>query len=399
MIDAAKKPKTVLVGDELSDICEIADILKSDGISEILYVKSISEEIRIACEAIPDILICLFNPVLDYTEFFRSIKDNAGVSPPAVIFIFDKAEDSEIAMILELGADDFIEKSLCRQVLIPKARFLADIKNLREELKNEQRKVKEAKALLLKNFKNFKELTAILLKILEVRIPGTSDRAEKAKVIAEYLTEKLGIEEEKRRKIVFAAILRELGKVGLPDDIAGKDYKDLSAEALNVYKQYTTVGSMIISTMTGFRESADAVYHQLENYDGSGFPDGLMGDQIHVGAKILRAIALLEHLSHMSLSANETADHVRNVMNKVLDRKIANLVIEFVLDRGNKTDCGRIKISLDKLKTGMVIADDVYAASGIKLIPKGVKVQEKMIEVIMTRNSMDPVIGGIYIEC
>jgi hypothetical protein len=86
-------------------------------------------------------------------------------------------------------------------------------------------------------------------------------------------------------------------------------------------------------------------------------------------------------------------------MNKIIEKRIANLLIEFLLDKDRNTDCTRKKISLDGLKVGMVIAEDVFAASGIKLIPKGVKVKEKMIDVMMARNNMDPIIGGIYIEC
>ena len=399
MIDAVKKPKTVVVSDDPLNISEIASILNSYNIFEVWQAKSLFEGIRIAGETIPDILICIYNPDRDYTEFFRCIKDDTGASSPAILFVFDGAEESEIAVILELGADDFIEKSLCRQVLLAKMQFLLSIKSLRGELGNERRRLQEAKALLFKYFKNFKELTSILLKILEVRIPGTSDRAETAKVIAEYLTERLGIKDEERQNIIFGAILHELGKVGLPDEIAGKDHNNLPAESLSVYQQYTTVGSMIISTMTGFKESADAVYHQLENYDGSGFPDGLMGNEIHVGAKIIRAIVLLEQLRAQGLSAQEIVDRVRLAINKIIEKKIANLLIEFLLDKDRNLDCTRKKISLDSLKAGMVIAEDIFAASGIKLIPKGVKVKEKMIEIIMARNNMDPIIGGIYIEC
>jgi response regulator RpfG family c-di-GMP phosphodiesterase len=399
MTGTVKNLKIILACDDPTGTAEITDIIKGLGISEIRHAKSIFEGMKTAIDAAADIMICFYNPEYDYLEFFESIQGNPGALLPPILFVFDKADETEIAAIMELGADDFIEKSLCGHLLFLKLLSLAHARNRKEELRNEKKRVKDAKALLLKNFKNFKELTAILLKILEIRIPGASDRAEKAKTVAEYLTEKLGMEEEKRRKIVFAAVLHELGKVGLPDGIAGKDYKELSPEELAVYKQYTTVGSMIISTMTGFKESADAVYHQLENHDGSGFPGGLMGDQIPIGAKILRAVALLEHLANQGLSPQETADNIRHFMNRTLDRRIANLVIEFVLDKGQKADCTRIKVPLDKLKTGMVIAEDVYAASGIKLLPKGMKVQEKMIEVIMERNSMDPIIGGIYIEC
>ena len=123
-------------------------------------------------------------------------------------------------------------------------------------------------------------MTAILLKILEVRIPGASDRAETAKAMAEFFAHRLILDDEERRQTVFAAVFHEMGKIGLPDDVICKYYCTLPAALVPVYQQHATVGSMIISTITGYRESAEAVYHQLENYDGSGFPDELMGEEI-----------------------------------------------------------------------------------------------------------------------
>jgi hypothetical protein len=256
-------------------------------------------------------------------------------------------------------------------------------------------------ALYERNFKNFKQLTSILLGILEIRIPGARDRADTAKAVAEFLTERLGIESGNRQNIIFGAILHELGKIGLPDEIVGKHYNTVSAEMLTVFQNYTTIGTVILSTMTGYRESAEAVHHQLENYDGSGFPDGLMGNEITVGARILRAIVFQEDLQASGFPTEIIIDRIRHAMHTILDIKIANLLIEFLQEQSEKTrtDCNRLKISLDRLKTGMVIAEDVFAASGIKLIPKGVKVKEKMIEVLMARNNADPIIGGIYVYC
>jgi len=170
---------------------------------------------------------------------------------------------------------------------------------------------------------------------------------------------------------------------------------------LTVFQNYTTIGAVIISTMTGYRESAEAVHHQLENYDGSGFPDGLMGNDINIGARILRAIVFQEDLHAGGFSTEVVIDRIRLSMHTILDTKIANLLIEFLQERNEKTKtgCNRLKISLDRLKVGMVIAEDVFAASGIKLITKGVKVKEKMIGVMMARNNADPVISGIYIDC
>jgi len=132
-------------------------------------------------------------------------------------------------------------------------------------------------------------LTSILLKILEVRIPGASDRAEMAKAAAEFLGRKLAMTPEWQKIITFAALLHELGKVGLPDEVAGKHYITVPQASARVFHQYATVGSMILMTVTGFKESADDVYHQLENYDGSGFPSDLVkGEALPLGSRLLK---------------------------------------------------------------------------------------------------------------
>lgn len=399
MINSEKKQIILVVNDDLPSPGAIEEILKRDGAFDVCLALSVSEGIRIACEIKPDLLICFWKVFENFIDICRQIQNDTDPFPPAFLLLSDGADGTDIVKCLELGADDYIDDSLCNQVLIPKVRYLLSTRSLSEELRDQQIQLEDMNALYERNFKNFKQLTSILLGILEIRIPGARDRAETAKAVAEFLTDKLGIESGERQNIIFGAIIHELGKIGLPDEIVGKQNNTVSAEMLTVFQNYTTIGAVIISTMTGYKESAEAVHHQLENNDGSGFPDGLMGDEIHVGARIIRAIVLLEQLRAQGLSAQEIVDRVRLAINKIIEKRIANLLIEFLLDKDRNTDCTRKKISLDRLKVGMVIAEDVFAASGIKLIPKGVKVKGKMIEVMMARNNMDPIIGGIYIEC
>jgi hypothetical protein len=57
----------------------------------------------------------------------------------------------------------------------------------------------------------------------------------------------------------------------------------------------------------------------------------------------------------------------------------------------------KYKVRIGELEAGMVIAEDIYAASGVKLIPKGITLQEHMLQVLIERNSWDPIIGGVYV--
>jgi len=154
---------------------------------------------------------------------------------------------------------------------------------------------------------------------------------------------------------------------------------------------------MIISTITGFKESANVIYHQFENYDGSGIPDALIGVEISIGAKIMRAIVFQEELYRAGLSTEGVIGRIKSSLNKALDPHIADYLINFLEERDKSLLANKSRLSLDELKEGMTLAEDVYSANGIKLLPKGVTIQGKMIKILNERNSSDPIIGGIYV--
>lgn len=228
-------------------------------------------------------------------------------------------------------------------------------------------------------------------------MPGASDRAETARAIADFLTQRLGLRDEKRKHIVFAALVHEIGKIGLPDEMACKHFCNLPAHLAPVFQQHVTVGSMVISTITGYRETAEAVYHQLQNWDGSGFPGELMGDEIPIGARILRAIVFQEELRAEGLPSDAIVERIRSAMHSILDQRIANLVIEFLSIHKHQVDTNEVKVPIDELVPGMLIAEDVFAASGVKLLPKGIELQEKTLSLLLERNETDPIVGGVYV--
>ena len=384
----------LVVDDDTQAMRSIADIVRADPSFDVREAPGALQGLNLALQMVPDLIICGFRALSDCIDFMLKIKERHTVPPlPTFLIIYERSEFPDFARGLEQGADDYIERSLCIKVLLPKVRTLLQNGGLREEIRREKQQLEEANELLERNFR---ELTSILLKILEVRIPGTNDRAETAKEAAEFLSNKLDIKKEGRKNLIFGALMHEMGKVGLPDDMAMKHHNTVPPGSLRLYQQYATVGSMIVSTITGFKDAADAVYHQLENYDGTGFPDGLMGEEIPLAARVLRAIVYAEEACAQGQSTEDAVEKIRFAMHSILDPKVANPIIEFLLDRRRK-DGDKLKIPIESLQVGMVVADDVYAASGVKLLPKGVKLHEKVIALLVERNKTDPIIGGVYV--
>lgn len=105
-------------------------------------------------------------------------------------------------------------------------------------------------------------------------------------IYTEALAEILKIEPELKKAVVRAALVHDIGKVGILDTITGKPGR-LTAEEYGLMKQHPVIGVDILSKMEEFNSLLPIVRHHHEAWDGNGYPDGLKGEQIPPGARIL----------------------------------------------------------------------------------------------------------------
>ena len=218
-----------------------------------------------------------------------------------------------------------------------------------------------------------------------------------AKLIAEHICEKLDIPEDIKQKIVFGAQLHEIGGIALPDNIADKSLDTVSPGEKATFNQYPVTGSSVVSAISNFRCASDAICRQLENYDGTGTPDGLIAEEIFIGARIIRSIVFQEELFKKGCPKEEIIQEIRQSANKIIAPSVATFLAEFIIESDKDYSVNKYKVRVGELGAEMVIAEDVYAASGVKLIPKGIRLQEHMLQVPMERSSRDPIIGGVYV--
>ena len=383
----------LIVDDSPSALKLLSALLSKDQAYQIYQADNAEEGIRIARDVRPDIIISdYYMPGKDGLEFCREIKNDTELSN--IIFILLTAETDIAKKIegLEGGVDDYIEKTISTKVLLGKVKAFLKIKALQNELTQEKQKLQAANEQLKKNFK---ELVVVLLKILEMQIPGAGDRADTARAIAKYIAGKLELDEEKKKNIIFGAVLHEIGKIGLPEKLLKSDLSSLEPHTIELYYRFPVIGSIIVSAFTGYSDAAYDVCHQCENFDGSGVPDGLMKDEIAIGAKILRAIIFQEELFMMGLPSQEVIEQIRSAMNTKLDPVISTYLVNYLMENEKGSSISKNKVQVEELKAGMVLEEDLYSASGIKILPKGIMLTKRMVEIILERNIVDPIVGGV----
>lgn len=130
------------------------------------------------------------------------------------------------------------------------------------------------------------ETLRVLAKTLDERDAYTFAHSSHVALYAAKIAEKLGLNAEKIDEIEMAGYVHDLGKVGIEDRILYKAGK-LTNEEYEIIKKHPVTGHMLIKNLKPYKKCAEYVLHHHEHIDGGGYPDGMPGDNIPLGARIL----------------------------------------------------------------------------------------------------------------
>jgi diguanylate cyclase (GGDEF)-like protein/putative nucleotidyltransferase with HDIG domain len=116
----------------------------------------------------------------------------------------------------------------------------------------------------------------------------TGEHSERVSELAAEVAAALGLDEREVERVRGAALLHDIGKVGIPDDILRKG-SDLTEPEWRTMREHPVIGERIVRTIPGLGPVARIVRHEHERWDGTGYPDGLSADEIPIGARIIFA--------------------------------------------------------------------------------------------------------------
>jgi PAS domain S-box-containing protein/putative nucleotidyltransferase with HDIG domain len=133
------------------------------------------------------------------------------------------------------------------------------------------------------------QMVLALARATDARDEYTGDHSERLAALADGVARALDLPEKEVKDIRWAALLHDIGKIGAPDHILRKP-GPLTQQEWVVMQQHPVVGERILLPVERMKEVAQIVRHHQEKWDGTGYPDGLRGEAIPLGARILAVI-------------------------------------------------------------------------------------------------------------
>jgi putative two-component system response regulator len=196
---------------------------------------------------------------------------------PVVLLTSLNGEADRIHGIM-CGADDFLNKPVNKHELLARVHSLVRLKHFTDELDN-------AEAVLFS-----------LALSIEAKDPYTEGHCDRLSRYSVALAEKLGLPEDLRVALRRGGLIHDIGKLAVPESILLKP-GPLTPEERKIMEGHTVAGERICAPLRSFRHVLPIIRHHHEKLDGSGYPDGLKGEQIPVTARILQVTDIYDALT------------------------------------------------------------------------------------------------------
>jgi len=261
--------KILIVDDESGARAALEFLLRREGF-EVRDAADGASAIQECATFRPDlILLDIMMPGMDGFEVCRHIKATPETRLTPVVLITGLSDTEDRIMGINAGADDFLSKPIDLNELLARTRSLLRLKQYTDELEN-------AEAVLFS-----------LAHSIEARDPYTHGHCERLAEMSARMGERLGVPEEQIKALRRAGVVHDIGKVAVPDSILLKP-GPLTADETKVMQKHPVVGERICAPLKTFRLVLPIIRHHHEKHNGTGYPDGLRGEDIPLTARILQ---------------------------------------------------------------------------------------------------------------
>ena len=280
---------------------EFAVYEAADGAEAELLIEKYGDELSL-------ILLDLVMPEKSGIEVLMHMKETGMVNRVPVIVITGESTAESDEKVYEYGAADIIYKPFASRVVMRRSMNIIELYEQRNDMEKAlERKTREVMEFQRKLERNNEFLINALSSVVEFRSLESGEHIQRVRSFSRIILEKwkeihpeCGFSDEDIELMVEASALHDIGKIGIPDKILLKPGK-LTAEEFEIMKTHTTIGCDLLERFKQedsdfYRYCRDICRYHHERYDGKGYPDGLVGDEIPIWAQIVSVVDVYDAL-------------------------------------------------------------------------------------------------------
>ena len=319
---ATRRRPRILVADDTDTIRVLFEkLLTGDGYQVIGAADGL-EALDAVSVHHPDVILTdVTMPGMDGIEVCRRLKSDPETRLTPVVLITGLSDLPDRIRGIEAGADDFLTKPVHPQELRARVAALLRMKQLTDALDSAE-----------------SAFVALALTI-EARDPTTKGHCERLAQRAMRLGRVLGVSPDDLSALHRGAYLHDVGKVGVPDSVLLKA-GPLSDAEFALMKRHTEIGDSLCTPLQSLRHVRPIVRSHHERLDGSGYPDGLRGDDVPLLAQIVGIIDVYDALTSARpyRPALTSGTAIRHLLLQVEQRKFSRSLVNTFLGTLDKVE-------------------------------------------------------------
>ena len=212
----------------------------------------------------------------------------------------------------------------------------------------------------------------VFANLIELREGAIGGHSRRVAELARKLAKCAGMDAAAVQDVFLAGLLHDIGKIGLPDTLLSRAVAEMSGPELLRYRKHPQAGEHALMALSELAQAARLVRSHHERFDGKGYPDGLAGEQIPLGARIVAVANDYDGLQIGTLAARKrTAREALELLEagrgRSYDPGVLDLFLEVVAE-SERDDLKEVGLSVARLMPGMILSRDLVTRQGYLLL-------------------------------
>lgn len=236
---------------------------------------------------------------------------------------------------------------------------------------------------------SYQHMVTLASSVAAMRDEKTAQAASLKAAIAQEVALTLGMPDDEVEAVRDAMLLSDLGKMGFSDRMLEKPYSQYDQEEMRLFKQYPLLGEAALLGVPDLFMAGVYIRNQFERFDGSGFPDKLVGERIPNGSLIIAVVRDYVDLVLGKYTGTEYEEvSARNEIVRFSGVRYDPRIVEIFSDVYQDFSTDRIaddeiRLNVSALRSGMILTRNLLSRRGMVLLKKGYELNSAVIEKIV----------------